>query len=157
VIDGWQRRGLGRSLLQALGLAQANGVERLLAIVSIDNVPTQLLMLRAGATGGELEYSIDAQALAQPVPVMTQWPQTGNAPFVGGPSRSTTLRPAGRAVLGDTTRRAVHNRAHSREKDSTGTARKLGISPRASPPPESQTHLTIQTVNTQTSKGDENH
>ena len=73
VVDGWQRRGLGRGLVQALGrLAQANGVERLLAIVSNDNVPMQLLMRRAGATaqatGWELEYTIDADALAGPVP-----------------------------------------------------------------------------------------
>jgi len=75
VVDGWQRRGLGRGLLQALGrLAQANGVERLLAIVSNDNVPMQLLMRRAGvtaqATGWELEYTIDAEALAGPVPAV---------------------------------------------------------------------------------------
>ena len=73
VVDGWQRRGLGRGLVQALGrLAQANGVERLLAIVSNDNVPMQLLMRRAGATaqttGWELEYTIDAETLAGPVP-----------------------------------------------------------------------------------------
>jgi L-amino acid N-acyltransferase YncA len=72
VVDGWQRRGLGRGLVQALGrLAQANGVERLLAIVSNDNVPMQLLMRRTGATaqatGWELEYTIDAKALAPPL------------------------------------------------------------------------------------------
>jgi L-amino acid N-acyltransferase YncA len=82
VIDGWQRRGLGRGLLQALGrLAQANGVERLLAIVSNDNVPMQLLMLRAGATaqptGWELEYTIDSEALARPVPATRNRRQRG--------------------------------------------------------------------------------
>ena len=82
VVDGWQRRGLGRGLVQALGrLAQANGVERLLAIVSNDNVPMQLLMRRAGATaqttGWELEYTIDAKALAQPVPATGSRRQPG--------------------------------------------------------------------------------
>jgi L-amino acid N-acyltransferase YncA len=77
VIDGWQRRGLGRALLQALGrLAQANGVKQLLAIVANDNVPMQLLMLRGGATvkatGWELEYTIAAQALARPLPAPRQ-------------------------------------------------------------------------------------
>jgi len=75
VIDRWQRRGLGRVLLHALGrLAQANGVERLLAIVSNDNVPMQLLMRRTGATlettGSELEYTIDPEALAQLLPAI---------------------------------------------------------------------------------------
>lgn len=72
VVDSWQGRGLGRSLLHVLGrVAHANGVERLLAIVSNDNVPMQLLMRRSGAiaqaTGWELEYTIDAVALTRPV------------------------------------------------------------------------------------------
>jgi L-amino acid N-acyltransferase YncA len=91
VVDGWQRRGLGRGLVQALGgLAQANGVERLLAIVSNDNVPMQLLMRRAGATaqatGWELEYTIDAKALAPPVPATGSRRQRGvrTTPFQFG-------------------------------------------------------------------------
>ena len=91
VVDGWQRRGLGRGLLKALGrLAQANGVERLLAIVSNDNVPMQLLMRRAGATaqatGWELEYTIDAKALAPPVPATGSRRQRGvrTTPFQFG-------------------------------------------------------------------------
>lgn len=83
VVDGWQRRGLGRGLVQALGrLAQANGVERLLAIVSNDNVPMQLLLRRAGATaqatGWELEYTIEAKALVPPVPATRSRRQRGN-------------------------------------------------------------------------------
>jgi RimJ/RimL family protein N-acetyltransferase len=69
VIDDWQRRGVGRALLEALSLhAEDAGVVRFVAIVSMENMPMQRIMARAGASSekvdGELEYTVDAGALA---------------------------------------------------------------------------------------------
>jgi len=69
VIDDWQRRGVGRALLQALSRhAQDAGVARFVAIVSMENVPMQRIMACAGASSqkvdGELEYTVDAGALS---------------------------------------------------------------------------------------------
>jgi acetyltransferase len=71
VIDEWQRRGVGRGLLEALGAhARANGLERFTAIVAADNVPMQRALRRAAvtthATGGEIEYLLDVGALVGP-------------------------------------------------------------------------------------------
>ena len=70
VIDDWQRRGVGRTLLEALTvLARVNGVERFIAIVSAENGPAQRGLQRAGARceayGGDVEYELDVEALAR--------------------------------------------------------------------------------------------
>jgi acetyltransferase len=69
VIDEWQRRGVGRGLVEVLStIARANGVTRFTAIVAIENVPVQLALRGAGATAragvgaGELDYTIDLEA-----------------------------------------------------------------------------------------------
>ena len=63
VIDDWQRRGVGRALLVALSRhAQAAGVARFVAVVSMENVPMQRILARADASAdnvqGELEYTV---------------------------------------------------------------------------------------------------
>jgi GNAT superfamily N-acetyltransferase len=68
VIDDWQRRGVGRALLEALSRhAQATGVGRFVAIVSMENLPMQRILARAGASAdnvhGELEYTVHVEAL----------------------------------------------------------------------------------------------
>ena len=71
VVDAWQRRGIGRALLQALStLALATGVHRFTAIVAADNVPVHRALRHAAATvhaaEGELDYTLDVARLAQP-------------------------------------------------------------------------------------------
>ena len=71
VVDAWQRRGIGRALLQALStLALATGVHRFTAIVAADNVPVQRALRHAAAAvhaaDGELDYTLDVARLAQP-------------------------------------------------------------------------------------------
>jgi len=88
VIDDWQRRGVGRALLERLSRhAQAAGVQHFIAIVSAENLPMQRMLTRAGATAemvnGELEYTIRVGALT-PRP---------------GPTRSATTRSLGRQGL----------------------------------------------------------
>jgi RimJ/RimL family protein N-acetyltransferase len=68
VIDGWQRRGLGRALLSAVGAhALANGLTRFYALVAADNLPMQQAFKRAAVAVdselGELEYLLDVDAL----------------------------------------------------------------------------------------------
>jgi RimJ/RimL family protein N-acetyltransferase len=71
VIDEWQRRGVGRALLDALSVrARANDVQQFIATVSTENVPVRRVLERAGATacasGSEVEYLLDIDALGQP-------------------------------------------------------------------------------------------
>jgi RimJ/RimL family protein N-acetyltransferase len=68
VIDDWQRRGLGRALLSAVGAhALANGLTRFYALVAADNLPMQQALKRAVVAVerefGELEYLLDVDAL----------------------------------------------------------------------------------------------
>lgn len=68
VIDDWQRRGVGRGLLAALGEhAGAHGIERFVAIVAEENLPMQRAVrhatLRVDATGHELEYLLQVDSL----------------------------------------------------------------------------------------------
>jgi RimJ/RimL family protein N-acetyltransferase len=68
VIDGWQRRGLGRALLSAVGgHALANGLTRFYALVAADNLPMQQALKRAVVAVDselrELEYLLDVDAL----------------------------------------------------------------------------------------------
>jgi RimJ/RimL family protein N-acetyltransferase len=77
VIDEWQRRGVGQRLLEALGArAQANGVDRFVAIVAPENAPMQHVMRQAGATlevvDGELEYLVEVSALTRGASTVTR-------------------------------------------------------------------------------------
>lgn len=68
VIDNWQRRGVGRALLEHLSRhAQDAGVKHFIAIVSTENIPMQRLLTRSGASAarvdGELEYTVRVGAL----------------------------------------------------------------------------------------------
>ncbi len=69
VVDAWQGRGLGRTLLRALAQrARALGVRRLLAIVKADNLPAVRLFTALGPStvaraGAELEITIDIGAI----------------------------------------------------------------------------------------------
>ncbi|MBV8991071.1 MAG: GNAT family N-acetyltransferase [Solirubrobacterales bacterium] len=71
VIDEWQRRGVGRALLEALSAhARANGLSRFTALVAADNRPMQRALKRAvldvEEDYGELEYLLDVDALTPP-------------------------------------------------------------------------------------------
>ena len=68
VVDGWQRRGVGRLLLGAItGLARADGIERFRAVVASENVPVHRALRRLGASShavdGEVEYLVELGAI----------------------------------------------------------------------------------------------
>lgn len=68
VIDAWQRRGVGRRLIEMLSVrARDNGVQRFVAVVAEDNVAVHVGLRRAGATGrrcgGEVEYVLEIDYL----------------------------------------------------------------------------------------------
>ena len=70
VIDEWQRRGVGHALLERLSRhAQHVGVKHFIAIVSLENLPMQRILARAGASAekvdGELEYTVGVGALTR--------------------------------------------------------------------------------------------
>jgi RimJ/RimL family protein N-acetyltransferase len=69
VIDDWQRRGVGRLLLQRLSChAKAHGIDSFTALVAADNLPMQRALKGAIAStqadGAELEYVLYTDALA---------------------------------------------------------------------------------------------
>lgn len=70
VIDPYQRRGIGRLLLQALVLqAVEQGVTRFVGLVLVDNAPMQAVLRQAGARlhhedAGTLRFELDVPAAA---------------------------------------------------------------------------------------------
>jgi GNAT superfamily N-acetyltransferase len=71
VADGWQGRGLGTELLARLsGRARQEGIGRLTAVVSYDNVPAGLLLRSADAVEtrrglGTVEYEISLECAGE--------------------------------------------------------------------------------------------
>jgi len=68
VADAWQGRGVGTMLLEALlPRAEANGIERLIALTLTDNAPARALLRRfgfrkAGTTHGVAEMHLEVRA-----------------------------------------------------------------------------------------------